>query len=597
MSNAAQRSNRVLIVATIMLATFMVAIEATIVATAMPRIVGELGGFSYYSWVFSAFLLAQSTTTVIYGKLSDIFGRKPVLIGGILIFLVGSLLCGLAWSMMSLVLFRLLQGLGAGAIQPVTTTIIGDLFKLEERGRVQGFMATVWATSAVVGPLAGGIIVDNISWAWIFWINLPIGVISIIAFMIFLKEDVAHKQAKIDYLGSVLFSISIVALLVMLTETDASAWILISLFAVFVIAGILFLAQEKRAPEPIISIPLWSRRLIATSNAATLLAGMALIGLSTILPLYVQGVLGRSPLVAGFTLTMLVVGWPLAVMLSGRFYRAFGIQRTLRVGSLMFPFRRLFPVVPDTGKLADRCRRRLLLHGLRHGSHQPHQHRAGAGQRRMVDARQRHGLDHLFPQPRQYARRHRARRHPQCRHQPLCERRGGGGPARGAEPADRALGARRRSGDPLRLQCGPALELLGRGRRRGADLLHHLADPGRAQPEARGGGSARKRGGLALSGSACGSAEMLRFHTDGLCWESCRTMSVFVLLLGFPGVGKLTIAKELGSLISAKIVDNHWFNNPILRLLDEEQDRSAAEGHMGVHWQGPAGRPGCNHRL
>ncbi|MBY3158624.1 MFS transporter [Rhizobium laguerreae] len=338
MSNAAQRSNRVLIVATIMLATFMVAIEATIVATAMPRIVGELGGFSYYSWVFSAFLLAQSTTTVIYGKLSDIFGRKPMLIGGILIFLVGSLLCGLAWSMMSLVLFRLLQGLGAGAIQPVTMTIIGDLFKLEERGRVQGAMATVWATSAVVGPLAGGIIVDNISWAWIFWINLPIGVISIIAFMIFLKEDLAHKQAKIDYLGSVLFSISIVALLVMLTETDASAWILLSLFGVFVVTGLLFLAQEKRAPEPIISIPLWSRRLIATSNAATLLAGMALIGLSTILPLYVQGVLGRSPLVAGFTLTMLVVGWPLAVMLSSRFYKAFGIRRTLRVGSLMFPF-------------------------------------------------------------------------------------------------------------------------------------------------------------------------------------------------------------------------------------------------------------------
>ncbi|MBY5347402.1 MDR family MFS transporter [Rhizobium leguminosarum] len=338
MSNAAQRSNRVLIVATIMLATFMVAIEATIVATAMPRIVGQLGGFSYYSWVFSAFLLAQSTTTVIYGKLSDIFGRKPVLIGGILIFLVGSALCGLAWSMMSLVLFRLLQGLGAGAIQPVTMTIIGDLFKLEERGRVQGAMATVWATSAVVGPLAGGIIVDNISWAWIFWINLPIGIISIIAFMIFLKEDVAHKQAKIDYLGAALFSISIVALLIMLTETDGSAWVLISLFAVFVVTGVLFLAQEKRAPEPIISIPLWSRRLIATSNAATLLAGMALIGLSTILPIYVQGVLGRSPIVAGFTLTMLVVGWPLAVMLSSRFYRAFGIRRTLRVGSLMFPF-------------------------------------------------------------------------------------------------------------------------------------------------------------------------------------------------------------------------------------------------------------------
>ncbi|MBB3311772.1 EmrB/QacA subfamily drug resistance transporter [Rhizobium sp. BK196] len=338
MSATAQQSNRTLVVATIMLATFMVAIEATIVATAMPRIVGQLGGFTYYSWVFSAFLLAQSTTTVIYGKLSDIFGRKPVLIGGILIFLVGSLFCGLAWSMASLIIFRLVQGLGAGAIQPVTMTIIGDLFKLEERGKVQGVMATVWATSAVVGPLAGGIIVDTISWAWIFWINLPIGVLSIAAFLIFLKEDVAHRQAKIDYLGAILFSISIVALLTILTETTAPAWILISLAIVFVVTGILFVLQEKRTPEPIISIALWSRRLVATSNACMLLAGMALIGLSTILPMYVQGVLGRSPIVAGFTLTMLVVGWPLSVMLSSRFFRAFGIRNTLRVGSFMFPF-------------------------------------------------------------------------------------------------------------------------------------------------------------------------------------------------------------------------------------------------------------------
>lgn len=339
MSTTAQRSNRALVVAIIMLATFMVAIEATIVATAMPKIVGQLGGFTYYSWVFSAFLLAQSTTTVIYGKHSDIFGRKPVLIAGILIFLVGSLFCGLAWSMASLIVFRLLQGLGAGAIQPVTMTIIGDLFTLEERGRVQGIMATVWATSAVVGPLAGGMIVDTISWAWIFWINLPIGIVSIAAFALFLKESVAHKQAKIDYLGAILFSIAVIALLVILTEAaGAKAWVLVSLALVFFVAAILFLRQEKRAAEPIISIALWSRRLVATSNAATLLAGMALIGLSTVLPMYVQGVLGRSSIVAGFTLTMLVVGWPLAVMLSSRFFKAFGIRRTLRVGSLMFPF-------------------------------------------------------------------------------------------------------------------------------------------------------------------------------------------------------------------------------------------------------------------
>jgi EmrB/QacA subfamily drug resistance transporter len=338
MPDYVDRSKRPLVIAAIVLATFMVAIEATIVATAMPRIVGQLGGFTYYSWVFSAFLLAQSTTTVIYGKLSDIFGRKPVLIGGILIFLAGSALAGFAWSMASLIAFRLVQGLGAGAIQPVTTTIVGDLYKLEERARVQGVLASVWAISAVVGPLAGGLIVDNVSWAWIFWINLPIGLLTIVGFVFFLHEKIEPREAKIDYLGTILFSIAIVSLLVILTEIDAELWILASLAALFVVSGILFFLQERRAPEPIISIALWGRRLIATSNAATLLAGMALIGLTTILPIYVQGVLGRSPLVAGFTLTMLIVGWPLAVMMSSRFFRTFGIRRTLRVGSFMFPF-------------------------------------------------------------------------------------------------------------------------------------------------------------------------------------------------------------------------------------------------------------------
>eukprot|EP01132_Coremiostelium_polycephalum_P014442 gene14442-17540_t len=337
MSQSVERSKRPLIVASIMLATFMVAIEATIVATAMPRIVGQLGGFTYYSWVFSAFLLAQSTTTVIYGKLSDIFGRKPMLIGGIVIFLAGSALAGFAWSMTSLIAFRLLQGLGAGAIQPVTMTIVGDLYRLEERAKVQGILASVWAISAVTGPLAGGLIVDHFSWAWIFWINLPIGLLTIIGFTLFLHEKIEPRKARIDYLGTILFSIAIVSLMVILTETDADLSILAALAAVFIVTAILFFMQERRAPEPIISLALWSRRLVATSNIATLLAGMALIGLTTVLPIYVQGVLGRSPLVAGFTLTMLIVGWPLAVMLSIRLFRAFGIRRTLRAGSLMFP--------------------------------------------------------------------------------------------------------------------------------------------------------------------------------------------------------------------------------------------------------------------
>ena len=320
-----------------MLATFMAAIEATIVATAMPRIVGELGGFAYYSWVFAAFLLAQTTTTVIYGKLADMFGRKPSLILGISLFLFGSLLCGIAWSMPSLILFRLLQGLGAGAIQPITSTVVGDLYKLEERGKAQGLISSVWATSAVVGPLAGGVIVDNLSWAWIFWINIPIGFIAIAGFTMFLKETVEHKKRSIDYLGAALFSIAIISLLILLTETKAEIATLLGLGLVCLVSGFLFLHQERRAAEPMISLALWSRRLVASCNLATLVAGMTLIGLTTVLPLYVQGVLGRSPITAGFTLTALVVGWPLAVSLSGRFFLRFGIRNTLRCGGLMFP--------------------------------------------------------------------------------------------------------------------------------------------------------------------------------------------------------------------------------------------------------------------
>ena len=217
---------------------------------------------------------------------------------------------------------------------------------------MQGVLASVWAMSAVIGPLAGGIIVDNLSWAWIFWINLPIGVLTIIGFMFFLQEDVTPREAKIDYLGTILFSISIISLLVILTETDSERLDPRPARRLSSSRGGLFLGQERRAPEPIISIALWGRRLIATSNAATLLAGMALIGLTTILPIYVQGVLGRSPLVAGFTLTMLSSAGRLAVMLSSRFYRTFGIRRTLRVGSFMFPFGACLPAVPDTGEHA-----------------------------------------------------------------------------------------------------------------------------------------------------------------------------------------------------------------------------------------------------
>ncbi|MBS0416850.1 MAG: MFS transporter [Proteobacteria bacterium] len=342
MVNTVTPEARPYVIASILVATFMAAIEMTIVATAMPSIVSQIGGFTYYAWVFSAFLLAQSTTTVIYGKLSDLFGRKPTLIVGISLLLLGSLLCGFAWSMPSLVAFRALQGLGAGAITPITATIIGDLYKLEKRGRVQGMMAGVWAISGVLGPLAGGLIVDHLSWAWIFWINLPIGALAILGLALFLHEKVEVHRARIDYLGTLLFCVSIGSLLFLLSEGDVQLWIQLALGAAFVASGTLFLLHERRAPEPIVSIELWLRRLIATSNIATLLAGMMLLGLTTVLPIYLQGVLGRSALVAGSTLSTLVIGWPLAVMFSGRLYRAFGIRPTLLTGSILLPLGAVF---------------------------------------------------------------------------------------------------------------------------------------------------------------------------------------------------------------------------------------------------------------
>src|SRR6201995_3645414 len=170
-------THRPLVLAAVMAANFMIAIEATIVSTAMPQIVAQLGGLPLYSWVFSAFLLTQTATTVVFGKLSDLVGRKKVMLVGIAIFLIGSLLCGFAWWMPSMIVFRLIQGVGAGAIQPTGMTVIGDLYSVQERGKIQGYLASVWAISAVIGPLAGGLIIQHFSWAWIFWLNVPIGLL------------------------------------------------------------------------------------------------------------------------------------------------------------------------------------------------------------------------------------------------------------------------------------------------------------------------------------------------------------------------------------------------------------------------------------
>ncbi|KAB0681240.1 MDR family MFS transporter [Aureimonas leprariae] len=333
------KSRRPLVLATVIASMAMIAIEATIVSTAMPQIAGQLGDLHLYSWVFSSFLLAQTALTVAFGKLADLYGRKPVLLFGIAVFLIGSLLCGFAWSMPSLIVFRLLQGVGAGAIQPVGLTVVGDLYSVEERGKIQGWLASIWGVSSVVGPFAGGLIVQNVSWAWVFWINLPVGVAAAAGYLLFLKENVSAAERRVDYAGAALFTLSVAALMVALTEIGESGAGGIALVAAVVClaAAVLFAAVERRAPDPMLDVRLWARRTLAIVNLVTLLAGMSVIGLTTFLPMYVQGVLGQSALVAGFTLTVMVLGWPVGATISAKVFPRFGLRATLLFGAALLP--------------------------------------------------------------------------------------------------------------------------------------------------------------------------------------------------------------------------------------------------------------------
>ena len=286
-----------------MLSLFMSAIEVTIVTTAMPQIVRDLGGFAYYSWVFSAFLLTQTATTVIFGKLADIYGRRPTIIAGTIIFLTGSILCGFAWSMGSMIAFRLLQGIGAGSMQPIAVTIAGDLYAARERLKMQGALSAVWAAAAMIGPLAGGVLVESLSWSWIFWVNVPVGILTIAGFVLFMHEDVAHREHRIDYLGAALFSVAVGAFLVALTQSATLSWTeILLLAAIALLSALLFLAVEKSAPEPMIAVDLWGSRLLASANVSLLTGMMALAGVTSYLPMYFQGVLGYSAIYAGFPL-------------------------------------------------------------------------------------------------------------------------------------------------------------------------------------------------------------------------------------------------------------------------------------------------------
>ena len=288
----------------------------------------------------SGVILLTSTTTVpIYGKLADLYGRKPLFLFGTGLFLLGSIASGAAQTMEQLILFRAIQGLGAGAVLPIVLTIIGDIFALEERARMQGLFSGVWGLSSIVGPALGGLIVDRFSWRWVFYINIPFGLLSAVLLMIALKENVERKKHKLDYIGTLTLTGSIVALLFAVLQGGTTwAWNSlpsISLFAVTVLLLVLFLLQERRAAEPILPLTLFTNRIIAISSIGGVILGVIMFGVTSYVPLFVQGVKGGSATSAGVVLGPYLLAWPIASMLSGRLVICYGYRLTAGMGALL----------------------------------------------------------------------------------------------------------------------------------------------------------------------------------------------------------------------------------------------------------------------
>jgi|tagenome__1003787_1003787.scaffolds.fasta_scaffold20980186_4 EmrB/QacA subfamily drug resistance transporter len=331
-------SRRGLVLVGLMLTMALAAMDTTIVATAVPQIVDSIGGFSIFSWLFSIYLLTQTVTIPVYGKLADVYGRKPILLVGIVVFLAGSALCSGAWSMVALIAFRALQGIGAGAIQATVQTVAGDLYSMRERGRVQGWLSSVWAVAAVAGPTLGGLFADYASWRWIFLINLPIGAVALTLIVRFLHEapNVARRH-RIDYAGSALILASCGLLVFgLLQGGTAWAWTSPASIACFVGAAVLVaatVAVEQRAAEPVVPGWLWRERVLAGSTLAYVTLGLLVIGPSAFLPTYAQTVLGLGAVAAGFVLATMSISWPLAAALCSRVYLRIGFRDTALIGA------------------------------------------------------------------------------------------------------------------------------------------------------------------------------------------------------------------------------------------------------------------------
>jgi len=326
------RNRIILITLGIMVSMFLASMETTVVATAMPTIVGQLGGLEHYAWVFSVFMLTSTTTVPLYGKLSDLYGRRKLYLIAMAIFLAGCFLCGQANSMTQLIFARALQGIGAGGIMPMAFIMVGEMFSLEQRAKMQGVFAGVWGVSSIAGPLLGGYMVDKLSWHWVFYINIVPGLLAaaLVGFA-WQDHDHGHERPAVDYAGAILLSVSVITLLLGLVDFGTStSWMLI--IASLILFGVLFWV-ENRAADPILPLPLFRDRLFATTTSHGFLSGWALFGCLSFIPLFVQAVLGTTATEAGITIAPMLLGWVASSIIGTRIMLKVGFRKLAITGT------------------------------------------------------------------------------------------------------------------------------------------------------------------------------------------------------------------------------------------------------------------------
>ncbi|MBI1737145.1 MAG: MFS transporter [Candidatus Rokubacteria bacterium] len=352
----------------VMLTIFLGAMESTVVATAMPTVVASLGGLAIYSWVFSGFLLTSTVTMPLWGRVSDLLGRRRVYLAGLVVFLVGSALSGAATTMVQLIVFRMLQGLGAGSLITLGMTVVGDLYGLERRAKMQGYISGVWGIASLVGPLIGGVLSDLASWRWVFYINVPFGLIAMAVIASALPPDVRRARAPIDYRGLALFATAISALLVGLAQAGrAGRWTgadVVVPLAAAALALVAFFPVERRAAEPVVPLRLFAHRMVVAAAATGFLSGMAMFGAISFVPLFVQAVNGSTATRAGFVLTPFVLGWVAMSITGARLvlrvgYRALVVSGMACLAGAFLLFMRWSPALTEGEAMRD-----MLLGGI-----------------------------------------------------------------------------------------------------------------------------------------------------------------------------------------------------------------------------------------